>query len=80
MLTLRPIVSKPLVRPQFNNANLQNPGVWMLDNAAALSLWFAEQGRAVGISDEDTRDIDIWLEEQWRSEKRRQCLPHGSSL
>jgi len=54
-----------LTRPQFDDTNLGNEGVWILDNAAALARYWQLQGRALGIDDhEGEEDLKLWLSEQ----------------
>jgi len=81
------IESVLLTRPNFDDTNLGNEGLWTLDNAAALARYWQQLGRALGIDDhEGEEDLKLWLSEQHRQQMREhvgfmyELLPHGGSL
>lgn len=61
-----------LTRPAFDDRNLGNEGLWILDNAAALARYWQQLGRALGIDDsEGEEDLKLWLSEQHRQQIRQ---------
>lgn len=84
MNAVSPITIRPIKRADFDNTNLGNEGLWVLDNAAALARRWQQLGRALGIDDvEGEKDIELFCSEQHRQQMREHpafMLPHGGSL
>lgn len=81
------VTIKPVERPEYDDTNLGNEGLWILDNAAHLARRWQELGRALGIDDaEGEKDIELFCSEQHRQRIREHpgfmydAIPHGSSL
>lgn len=78
------ITIRPLTRPPFNQTRIADFGLWCLDNSRALARYWADCGRALGLScpeSADEQEFDLWLREIWSTEKSKACLPHtGDSL
>lgn len=59
------IESVLVTRPQFNDTNLGNEGLWVLDNSIALARYWSLLGRALGLDDKDgEEDLELWLKTQ----------------
>jgi len=66
------IESVLLTRPKFDDTNLGNEKLWILDNAASLARYWQILGRALGIDDpEGEEDIDLFLKEQHAQQIRQ---------
>lgn len=60
-----------MVRPKFDDTNLGNEQLWVLDNAALLSQRWQEAGRALGLyDDEGEEDLTFFCSEQHRQQMR----------
>jgi hypothetical protein len=71
MSIVEQIESVLLTRPQYNDTNLGNEGLWKLDNAPALARYWQQLGRALGVDDpEGEEDIDLFCSEQHRQQMR----------
>jgi len=65
------ITMLPIERPAFDDRNLGNEGLWILDNAAALARYWQTLGRALGLDDSDgEEDLNHWLREQHAQQMR----------
>jgi len=84
MNAVAPITIRPIERPTFDNVNLQDFGLWCLDNAAALARYWTEQGNALGLEKDEDTDFDFWLKVQHEIEcddfRDAARLPHGVTL
>lgn len=87
MSIVEQIESVLLTRPNYDDTNLGNEGLWVLDNAAALARYWQQLGRALGVDDpEGEEDIELFCSEQHRQQMREhpgfmyERLPHGSTL
>ncbi len=72
-----------LERPEFDNTHLGNPHRWMQDNTGLLARFWNQCGHALGITEEDNEELDIWIRCQHDIElmnRNRRRLPHGVSL
>ncbi len=78
------ITIAPLERPQFDDSDLGNEGVWIFHNAEALARYWRTLGRAIGLEDQDgVEDLPLWLKEQHTHQMRnaaRRQLRHGDNL
>ena len=71
MTIVQSIETVLVTRPAFNDVNLGNEGLWILDNAAALARYWQLLGRALGLDDTDgEEDLNLWLSEQHRQHVR----------
>lgn len=65
------IESVLLTRPRYDDTNLGNEGLWVLDNASALAKYWQQLGRALGVDDpEGEDDIELFCSEQHRQQMR----------
>ena len=76
-----------LTRPRFDDTNLGNEQLWILDNAKALADYWQTLGRALGVDDpEGEEDLELFISEQHRQQMRQHPgfmydrLPHGGTL
>lgn len=81
------VTVRPIERAEYDDTNLGNESLWMLDNAALLARRWQELGRALGIDDvEGEKDIELFCSEQHRQRMNEhpgftyERLPHGGSL
>lgn len=77
----------PIEAAKYDDTNLGNEGLWVLDNAAALAARWVQLGRALGVEDpEGQEDIDLFIHDQHAQRMRQhpgfmyEQLPHGGSL
>lgn len=57
--------------PLYDDSNLGNESLWVLDNAARLAQYWTALGRALGIDDsEGEEDLQFWLREQHAKQMR----------
>ena len=63
----------PLMRPQFDNANLASRARWLSDNVVTLARYWRALGAALGVScdADDDADLDCWLHVQYEIELAR---------
>lgn len=81
------VTVRPIERAEYDDTNLGNEQIWILDNAARLARRWQELGRALGIDDvEGEKDIEAFCSTQHAQRMREhpgfmyQRLPHGGSL
>lgn len=80
VIHLKPLNIAVVQRPRFENSNLHDLSQWCVDNSRELAAYFHRQGNALGMSEMDNEEFDIWLKCQWDIERCRGRLPHGDSL
>lgn len=87
MSIVKAIESVLVTRPIYDDTNLGNEGLWMLDNAAALAQYWQRLGHALGVDDpEGEEDIEFFCSEQHRQQMRDhpgymyERLQHGGAL
>lgn len=69
---MEPICQNPLLRPKFLNVNIQDQGLWALDNAQALAVYWKACGNAAGLTDEDIEGFNRWLRDMHQREYVRE--------
>lgn len=77
------VLQFPITRPAFDDTNLGNESLWILDNAAALARHWQMLGRALGLDDpEGEEDIEVFCREQHAQQMREHPRFHvwGSAV
>jgi hypothetical protein len=73
------ITVRPLLRPTFDNRNIDCRGLWIVDNTAALVRYWHDCGQVLGMSSDDDTDLDLWLDTQYdREVSQMRRIPHGA--
>lgn len=83
---LKPITSRPIERPAFDNRRIANKRCWVSDNTGLLARYLHELTQ--GLSPEERTpmsnpDLRAWLNVQYELElvyHERARLPHGAAL
>lgn len=64
-MSAQAITIRTIKRPRFNDTNLLDRDTWIVDNSVELARYWQSLGVALGMSEEDNRELDCWLKVQY---------------